>query len=202
MNYTQKALLAGGIAALLGFSHSTAQNYYSPPSTHSMIESLRGHSGHNHSQAPTLRSTEACPICSPKGHADYNQGSGQLSYHVDSSCQLCTNQIQFLRNSTDLADHQSYEYLQNLAHALQSPDLQYQRFVIEGHASAEGTRSVNLTLSQRRANAIFDFLVSYGVHPSRLLSVGHGESQAQYPSNASEYLRANDRKVIVYKMAG
>ena len=202
-----KAILAGGIASLVGLSVASAQSYYSAPSTQSMINSLRGHSDHHHNgahAAPTQRSVQACPHCAPRGmsSSQYNGGSGNLSYHVDSSCQLCTSQIQFRKNSTEFADRQSYDYLQNLAYALSSPELRHQRFVIEGHASAEGSSITNLTLSQRRANRIFDFLVSYGVHPSRLMSVGHGETQAQHASYAPEYLRAQDRRVMVFKMAG
>ena len=127
--------------------------------------------------------------------------SGEFSYHVDHECQLCTNDIKFLKNSTLLADESSLRFLHNLAYALQDPALANQRFVVEGHASSEGSYSTNQILSQRRANAIFDFLVNRGVHPSRLLSVGHGEAQARYSSRSPEYLRAKDRRVMVFKLS-
>lgn len=125
----------------------------------------------------------------------------QISYDVDPTSQLSTNEIQFRKNSTELMGSHSYQYLYNLANALKSPGLEKSRFVIEGHASAEGSDVSNQILSQSRANAIFDFLVGMGVNPSRLLSVGHGEYQARYASNAPEYLRATDRRVMVFKLA-
>lgn len=125
----------------------------------------------------------------------------QISYDVDPTSELSTNEIQFRKNSTELVGSHSYQYLYNLANALKSPGLEKSRFVIEGHASAEGSDVTNQILSQSRANAIFDFLVGMGVHPSRLLSVGHGEYQARYASNAPEYLRATDRRVMVFKLA-
>lgn len=124
-----------------------------------------------------------------------------LSYRVDSNSQLATSSVRFRKGSTDLADHASYQYLQNLASALQDPSLLSNRFVVEGHASADGSDYANLLLSQRRANAIFDFLRSQGVSPDRLLAVGHGESQARFRPGDPEYLLAQDRQVVVFKLA-
>ncbi len=140
------------------------------------------------------------------GGGDFSSSPGSmapdsLTYRIDSSSQLSTSEVRFLKNSTELADQQSLYYLYNLANALLSAELIGERFVVEGHASAEGSFATNLTLSQRRANAIFDFLVSQGVHPSRLLAVGHGESLARYDAGAPEYLRSTDRRVIVFKLA-
>ncbi|MDF1826518.1 MAG: OmpA family protein [Verrucomicrobiales bacterium] len=124
-----------------------------------------------------------------------------LSYRVDSSSQLATSAVRFLKGSTELADEYSYQYLQNLASALQDSSLEKNRFVVEGHASADGSEYANLLLSQRRSNAIFDFLMSQGVSPDRLLAVGHGESQARFRSSDPEYLLAQDRQVVVFKLA-
>ena len=207
MNQLSQVTIIGCILSFFGLSMSSAQDYrYRAPSSQSMIQSLRGgghHSHtHSHSRSVTKRSIEISPNVCPKGCSARLSGGTCLAYNVDAGCQLCTSQIQFRKNSIELADVQSYNYLQNLAIALQSAELRHQRFVIEGHASAEGSYSTNLTLSQRRANAIFDFLVSRGVCSSRLMSVGHGESRAQYSSSSPEYLRAKDRKVIIFKMAG
>ncbi|MEM6915321.1 MAG: OmpA family protein [Verrucomicrobiota bacterium] len=124
-----------------------------------------------------------------------------LSYQVDSQSQLSTSSVRFRKGSTDLADTASFQYLQNLAAALQDPSLLPYRFVVEGHASADGSDYSNLLLSQRRANAIFDFLMSQGVSSDRLLAVGHGESQARFRPGDPEYLLAQDRQVVVFKLA-
>jgi len=124
-----------------------------------------------------------------------------LSYQVDASSQLSTNEVNFLKNSTVLADGEDNVFLYNLAAALNSPELVGFKFVIEGHASAEGSAAANQKLSQLRANAIFDFLVNQGVAASRLLAVGHGEQQAVYQPTDPDYLRAKDRRVIIYKLA-
>ena len=48
------------------------------------------------------------------------------------------------------------------------------RFVIEGHTSAVGTPETNRVLSEQRATALIDFLVSNGVDRSRLEAKGYG----------------------------
>jgi len=137
------------------------------------------------------------------GHASSGSAGGfpaTLSYRVDSSSQLATDSVKFRRGSTELADHHSYRYLLNLSAALKSSELEGMHFVVEGHASAEGSERFNLTLSQRRANAIYDFLVGEGVSPDRLLAVGHGISQARFAAGDPEHLRAQDRQVIVFRL--
>lgn len=125
----------------------------------------------------------------------------EISYRVDASSQLSTDTVKFIKGGVELADQASYDYLHTLAEALTSPDLRSERFVVEGHASAEGSDHANLVLSQRRANAIFEFLASRGVSPDRLLAVGHGESQARFADHEPDFLRAQDRQVIVFKLA-
>ena len=48
--------------------------------------------------------------------------------------------------------------------------------VIEGHASTDGSAATNQSLSERRANAVRDFLIGQGVSARRLQSIGYGES--------------------------
>jgi outer membrane protein OmpA-like peptidoglycan-associated protein len=137
------------------------------------------------------------------GHASAPRPAApaEISYRVDASSKLSTDTVKFIKGGVELADRASYDYLLTLAEALASPDLRGERFVVEGHASAEGSDYANLVLSQRRANAIFEFLASRGVSPDRLLAVGHGESQARFADYEPDFLRAQDRQVIVFKLA-
>ena len=45
---------------------------------------------------------------------------------------------------------------------------------IEGHTDSTGSASTNLTLSEKRANSVFDFLVPEGISSSRITAVGYG----------------------------
>jgi peptidoglycan-associated lipoprotein len=49
--------------------------------------------------------------------------------------------------------------------------------VIEGHADERGTREYNLALGERRAKAVYDYLVSLGVPASRLSTVSYGKER-------------------------
>ncbi len=49
--------------------------------------------------------------------------------------------------------------------------------VIGGHADERGTREYNLSLGEKRASAVKDFLVSQGVDPSRITTVSYGKER-------------------------
>lgn len=49
--------------------------------------------------------------------------------------------------------------------------------VIGGHADERGTREYNLSLGEKRASAVKDFLVSQGVDPSRVTTVSYGKER-------------------------
>jgi outer membrane protein OmpA-like peptidoglycan-associated protein len=73
---------------------------------------------------------------------------------------------------------ESYQLVGQLADALSHPTLRSYRFLIVGHTEAVGRRDHNLTLSQRRADAIREVLVNtFKISPKRLQAVGLGEEQ-------------------------
>ena len=49
--------------------------------------------------------------------------------------------------------------------------------VLEGHADERGTREYNLALGERRANAVKDYLMTYGVAGSRLSVISYGKER-------------------------
>lgn len=63
------------------------------------------------------------------------------------------------------------------ANALSSPKLAARRLRIEGHTDASGSARANLDLSQRRAQAVADYLVQAGVDRQRLEVSGFGSSR-------------------------
>lgn len=67
---------------------------------------------------------------------------------------------------------------------------------IEGHADSSGEESYNLDLSQRRADAVRDFLTSNGIDSTRITARGYGETEA-VASNATKAGRRENRRVEV-----
>jgi outer membrane protein OmpA-like peptidoglycan-associated protein len=66
--------------------------------------------------------------------------------------------------------------------------------LVEGHTDDVGTDAYNMTLSQKRATAVTDYLKAHGVASSRVISKWYGETQPKV-ANDSESNRALNRRV-------
>src|SRR5262245_13053148 len=67
---------------------------------------------------------------------------------------------------------------------------------IEGYTDSRGPESYNLDLSQRRADAVRDFLVDNGISPRRITARGYGKANP-VASNATLAGRRENRRVEV-----
>jgi outer membrane protein OmpA-like peptidoglycan-associated protein len=99
--------------------------------------------------------------------------------------------ITFALNSADL-NAQFFTVLDGVAMVLK----EYDKTVIEvaGHTDSSGSDQYNLQLSERRARSVAQYLISQGVKPERIITVGAGKA---YPiaSNDTEAGRAANRRV-------
>ena len=68
------------------------------------------------------------------------------------------------------------------------------RVQVAGYTDSVGSDEYNQGLSERRANAVRDYLASHGIDASRLSAVGFGESNP-VADNATEDGRAQNRRV-------
>ncbi|MGG9961919.1 OmpA family protein [Ferruginibacter sp. SUN106] len=66
--------------------------------------------------------------------------------------------------------------------------------LVEGHTDDKGTETYNLTLSQKRADAVGTYLKVNGIAPSRLTIKWYGESQPKV-DNTTDANRAENRRV-------
>jgi len=87
---------------------------------------------------------------------------------------------------------QSYNELHYLISILESHPTM--RIEVGGHTDGQGSVDYNLRLSENRAKAVVDYLVSKGISPKRLQYKGYGKSMP-IDSNATEDGRANNRRV-------
>jgi outer membrane protein OmpA-like peptidoglycan-associated protein len=81
------------------------------------------------------------------------------------------------------------------------PQAQSHEIVVEGHTDSKGTPSSNQLLSENRARAVMEYLISRGVPHTAITSVGIGQVRP-IADNASSAGRANNRRVeIIIKPA-
>lgn len=68
---------------------------------------------------------------------------------------------------------------------------------IQGHTDSRGSDAYNQDLSQRRADAVREVLVNhFNIHPSRLTSVGYGESRLLVSPEVTDLDYQTNRRVI------
>ena len=64
---------------------------------------------------------------------------------------------------------------------------------ISGHTDNVGKKAVNKKLSQARADAVRDYLISKGIEASRIKAVGHGDEKPMVPNDTTDGRRKNRR---------
>jgi outer membrane protein OmpA-like peptidoglycan-associated protein len=89
----------------------------------------------------------------------------------------------------------AHERLEKVAEALKQADSK-ERFVVEGHTDSRGSDELNQTLSDHRAQAVKDFLVSRGVPEERISAIGMGKEDP-VASNRTAEGRADNRRVDI-----
>ncbi|WP_106793560.1 OmpA family protein [Aquimarina sp. Aq78] len=99
--------------------------------------------------------------------------------------------VYFATNKSDI-NSKSKANLKKLAGIFKEyPDT---NIIVEGHTDSTGDDSYNMSLSQKRANAVTNYLVSQGISKSRLTTYAHGETLPKY-DNATPAGRAKNRRV-------
>ena len=91
------------------------------------------------------------------------------------------------------AEAQLMEVVQALK---QQPALEVE---VVGHASAEGSESYNLALSQRRAQVVSDHLAASGVAARRISTKWRGELEPAFPNTTDEFRALNRRTEVIVR---
>ena len=68
---------------------------------------------------------------------------------------------------------------------------------IEGHADERGTREFNLALGERRANAVKDYLMTYGISGKRMSVISYGKERPVNTESTPLAWSQNRRSVTV-----
>ncbi|KPM33070.1 OmpA/MotB domain-containing protein [Croceitalea dokdonensis DOKDO 023] len=70
------------------------------------------------------------------------------------------------------------------------------KFTVEGHTDSVGSAKLNQSLSEKRANAVRDFLVEKGIGADRLSAIGYGEEKP-IATNNTRAGRTQNRRVEI-----
>ena len=90
------------------------------------------------------------------------------------------NAAEFVAGKAELSEDAKF-VLHDLAKMMKKhPELKLQ---LVGHCSAEGDAAYNQNLSEQRAQAAVDFMISRGIDASRLEAIGKGSSEPKNPEN-------------------
>ena len=72
--------------------------------------------------------------------------------------------------------------------------------IIEGHTDSNASDDYNQKLSERRANAIKQILISkFNISPDRLSAIGYGEQRPRATNKTAEGRQLNRRTIAVIK---
>ena len=108
------------------------------------------------------------PVPEPPKEETFVFDSGRLNFDFDKS----------------VVKPQYFELLRNVKDYAEQNDL---RLTIIGHTDSKGTDAYNMALGMRRAVAVRDKLIEFGLDPSRILSVeSRGESEPIAPNDTDQ----------------
>jgi len=127
----------------------------------------------------------------------YAEGGKTLKQQLDEAGRIVTHGILF-DSGSDKIKGESYKTLADIGALLtDNPTL---RLSIEGHTDSDGADEYNMTLSQKRAASVKNYLIAnYKIAPERLESKGWGESKPIDKNNTPEG-KANNRRVELVKL--
>ncbi len=124
-------------------------------------------------------------------------GGGQLYKRIISEGKYSTNGIHFKSGEADV-ESQSLGIINKIAAIMkENKDWDFQ---IIGHTDSDGDNTKNLSLSQKRAEAVKKALVEQGIKKDRITCIGKGETELLFAdANASIEDKANNRRVEFLK---
>lgn len=110
---------------------------------------------------------------------------------IQESGELVLEGINFETNSAVITEDSDPILVKALNTLRTNPNL---RVEIQGHTDDVGSSAANLRLSERRANAVRDYMVQNGIDANRMTARGYGEENPLVPNDSAEN-RAKNRRI-------
>lgn len=167
-----------------------------------LIEALQGKGSRSAAPAPSGGAAR-----SSKQVLDALEGKGTRAFSAKERTDLAaaTSEkpsadltVYFDFNSAEITE-QARPTLMTLGRALTSQELRDSSFMIAGHTDAKGKATYNQSLSERRAQAVRDFLIKeFRLETRKLVSVGYGKERLKFPAKP---FAAENRRVQIVNLA-
>ncbi|PJE80348.1 Outer membrane protein P6 [invertebrate metagenome] len=138
---------------------------------------------------------ESRSVVDPAVQAIMDSGVIQQASAHQIQAMLDQDTYHFGFDSSRLSD-KDYKALDVQAAYLNSATATGQKIIIEGHTDNRGTRTYNLALGERRANAVKNYLVAKGVSANRIDVISYGYEKPLDSANNTAAWEANRRAVI------
>jgi outer membrane protein OmpA-like peptidoglycan-associated protein len=149
---------------------------------------------------PSKTAAEAAFVQSIKNRTTRSLSSGERDqiYAIAQEKPNIDLEITFDYNSAKISNS-ALPQVDALGKALTDPSLKGTTFVVAGHTDAVGGDSFNQDLSERRADAVKQYLTAkYGMAAADLVTVGYGKTRLKNPNDPKG---GENRRVQVVNMA-
>lgn len=121
-------------------------------------------------------------------------GPAQMKAALDSEGKVALYGILFDFDKATLLQSSNKQLQEVLTLLIENPELSLE---IQGHTDSDGSETYNLELSQRRSESVLEYLIIFGIDPSRLRARGYGESMPVAPNDTDENKAKNRRVELV-----
>ena len=124
-----------------------------------------------------------------------DDGSGGMGAALGAAGDLATNNKVYFEYDSAAVTDDSRVLIE--AHAQNLMDNPGMSIVLEGHADERGTREYNLALGERRALAVAEIMVAYGVPRDRMQTISYGEERPESLEHNESSWALNRRVVLL-----
>lgn len=108
--------------------------------------------------------------------------------------EIALNNIYYALNSADLTDSSKASLDRLVTILKETPNV---RVSLNAHTDAQGDDAYNMTLSQKRAQSVVNYLVSHGIPANRLEAIGHGETQLVVKNASDDFEHQLNRRTML-----
>jgi len=124
-------------------------------------------------------------------------GPAQMKAAMDATGKVVLYGILFDHDKATLLKSSNKQLQNLLTLLLENPEFSIE---IQGHTDSDGSEDYNLELSHMRSESVLNYLVLFGIDPSRLQAKGYGESMPVAPNDTVEN-KAKNRRVELVRLS-